>query len=188
MYTENLRIAGEQNALLIENRKLRAEIGRVRTGSTNGLDKASGSAGSAEIERLQEEVSRLHAENMKITKQQTVVRAENAKLHSEIVALESKESDSSVSKLECDIVLLKRQIEHHKEDARLQKEANQMAVDGGAWANRWGWMERSVDTKVALAMEQQLVMSALFFQYLGACRRRPPRTRVGLKVPKDASH
>ena len=28
--------------------------------------------------------------------------------------------------------------------------------------------------------------SALFFQYLGACRRQTPRTRVDLKVPKDA--
>ena len=27
-----------------------------------------------------------------------------------------------------------------------------------------------------------------FSQYLGACRRRPPRARVDLKVPKDASH
>ena len=27
-----------------------------------------------------------------------------------------------------------------------------------------------------------------FFQHLGACRRRTPRTRVGLKVSKDASH
>ena len=27
-----------------------------------------------------------------------------------------------------------------------------------------------------------------FFNFLGACRRRTPRTRVGLKVPKDASH
>ena len=27
-----------------------------------------------------------------------------------------------------------------------------------------------------------------FFQFLGACRRRAPRTCVGLKVPNDASH
>ena len=29
---------------------------------------------------------------------------------------------------------------------------------------------------------------ARFFQYLGACRRRTPKTRADLKVPKDASH
>ena len=28
----------------------------------------------------------------------------------------------------------------------------------------------------------------LFVQYLGACRRRTPRTRIDLKVPTDASH
>ena len=30
--------------------------------------------------------------------------------------------------------------------------------------------------------------SVVFFQYLGACRRRTPRTRVGLKGPQDVSH
>ena len=29
---------------------------------------------------------------------------------------------------------------------------------------------------------------AFFFQYLGACRRRTPRSRVDLEAPKDASH
>ena len=29
--------------------------------------------------------------------------------------------------------------------------------------------------------------SAFFFQYLGACRRRTPGTRVDLKVPEDTS-
>ena len=28
----------------------------------------------------------------------------------------------------------------------------------------------------------------IFFQYLRACQRRTPRTRVDLKVPRDASH
>ena len=28
----------------------------------------------------------------------------------------------------------------------------------------------------------------LFFKYLGAWRRRTPRTHIGVKVPKDSSH
>ena len=35
---------------------------------------------------------------------------------------------------------------------------------------------------------QVMADRALFFQCLGACRRRTPRTRAELKVPKDAPH
>ena len=55
--------------------------------------------------------------------------------------------------------------------------------------------ERLVDSASLSAMRQRIVSvaahlpphtrapSAFFFQYLGACRRQTPRTRVDLKVP-----
>ena len=56
---------------------------------------------------------------------------------------------------------LMRQVELYKEELRLQKEANLMQHDNKAWANRWSWMERSVHSKVALTMEEQLAMTVI---------------------------
>ena len=101
----------------------------------------------------------MQTENLRIAKQHTAVRAENSRLHAEISSFEGRVGMGSVvSKLESDIVLLQRQIELHKQDVKLTKEANTLQLDN-AWANRWSWMDRSVDTKVAIAMEEQLVLT-----------------------------
>ena len=152
--------------LLAGNERLLAENESLRTGPIAGPNKDSVAhdAALAENQRLQAEISRVHTENLKLTRQHTAVRAENSRLHANISSRESREERAHagvVSKLESDNVLLQRRVELHKEEVRLQKEANLMILDNGAWANRWSWMERSVDAKVALAMEEQLVLTMI---------------------------
>ena len=58
---------------------------------------------------------------------------------------------------------------------------------GGSRRDAIGHVEFIEGMAVVLAIMDGAGPSAFFFQYLGACRRRTPRTCADLKVPKDAS-
>ena len=89
--------------------------------------------------------------------------------------------------------------EHKKEcaslvaaEAKKKAEVEALAkkkVEEAAAAKR----KKAEDEAAAKAREKAAAVAAaeaerVFFQCLGACRRRTPRTRVDIKVPTDASH